>query len=42
MQDIPLPEAPLDLNVPQIEEGGLDLNQPPLDQDLDPVIINPL
>lgn len=24
------------------EEGGLDLNQLPVDQDLDPVIINPL
>lgn len=34
----------LNLNVePQPEDGaGLDLNQPPIDQDLDPVIINPL
>lgn len=42
-QDIDMPENPLDLNVPQVEEqDGLDLNQPLMAQDLDPVIINPL
>jgi hypothetical protein len=34
----------LDLNDPvqNLEDGQLDLNQPPMDQDLDPVIINPI
>lgn len=44
MQEAQDHDIPLNLNEEsQAEDGArLDLNQPPLNQDLDPVIINPL
>ena len=44
MQNVQGPEPMLDLNdIPELEdEAHIDLNQPPMNQDLDPVIINPI
>ena len=44
MQEAQEHEPPMNLNEePQDEDGAcLDLNQPPINQDLDLVIINPL